>query len=138
MPEFALRTKLEPPFGNHHLQTLGKNKKTHKHNFHGIVPKLSRDCPGPGTIPEISWEFCLCVSLFPQGKGKRINNLTPTHFQDNPAKLSMFIGFFLRLKLDYYKARFARSRFLISSGSHARAKCMCVSLEIDSMETFPG
>ena len=23
MPEFALRTKLEPPFGNHRSQTLG-------------------------------------------------------------------------------------------------------------------
>ena len=23
MPEFVLRTKLEPPFGNHYLQTLG-------------------------------------------------------------------------------------------------------------------
>ena len=32
---------------------------------------------------------------FPPGKGKHINNLTPTHFRDNPAKLFMFIGFFL-------------------------------------------
>ena len=75
------------------------NKKTHKQNFHGIagtVPGLSRP------FPEISWEFCLCVSLFlfmcfpfSQEKGKHINNLTPTHFRDNPAKLFMFIGFFL-------------------------------------------
>ena len=64
------------------------NKETHKQNFPGLsrdypgtVPGLSRDCP------EISWEFCLCVSLFPQEKGKHINNLTPTHFRDNPAKL---------------------------------------------------
>ena len=60
---------------------------------------LSRDYPGtvPGLcrpFPEISWEFCLCVSLFRQEKGKHINNLTPTHFRDNPAKLFMFIGFF--------------------------------------------
>ena len=49
---------------------------------------LSWDYPGtvPGLswpFPEISCEFCLCV---PE-KGKHINNLTPTHFQDDPAKL---------------------------------------------------
>ena len=71
------------------------NKQTHKQRFHGIVPGLYRDCPGTlPAFPEISWEFCLCVSLFPQEKGKHINNLTPTHFRDNPAKLFMFIGFF--------------------------------------------
>ena len=32
---------------------------------------------------------------FSQEKGKHINNLTHTHFRDNPAKLFMFIGFFL-------------------------------------------
>ena len=62
-------------------------------------PGLSRDYPGtvPGLsrpFPEISWELCLCVSLFSQEKGKHINNLTLTHFRDNPAKLFMFIGFF--------------------------------------------
>ena len=36
----------------------------------------------------------MCFSLFPPEKGKHINNLTPTHFRDNPAKLFMFIGFF--------------------------------------------
>ena len=60
---------------------------------------LSRDYPGtvPGLsrpFPEISWEFRLCVSLFPRKKGKHINNLTPTHFRDNPAKLFMLIDFF--------------------------------------------
>ena len=55
--------------------------------------KCSRDYFGtvPGTLPasfpEISWAFCLCVSLSPQQKGKHINNLTTTHFRDNPAKL---------------------------------------------------
>ena len=68
------------------------NKKTHKQNFHGTVPGLSRP------LPEISWEFCLCVSLFPGEKGKHINNLTPTQFRDNPAKLLMFIGFFSPLR----------------------------------------
>ena len=57
-------------------------------DYPGIVPGLSRP------FPEISWEFCLCVSLFPQEKEKHINNLTPIHFRDNPAKLFMFIGFF--------------------------------------------
>ena len=35
------------------------NRKTHKQNLHRIVPGLSRP------FPQISWEFCLCVSLFP-------------------------------------------------------------------------
>ena len=35
----------------------------------------------------------MCFPLFPKEKGKHINNLTPTHFRDNPAKLFMFIGF---------------------------------------------
>ena len=38
------------------------NKKPHKQDFHGIVPGLSRH------FLEISWEFCLCVSLFPTRK----------------------------------------------------------------------
>ena len=64
---------------------------------------LSRDYPGtvPGLsrpFPEISWEFCLCVSLFLQEKWKHINNLTPTHFRDNPARLFMCIGLFLLRK----------------------------------------
>ena len=68
------------------------NRKTHSQNFTG----LSRDYPGtaPGLsrpFPQISWEFCLCVSLFPQEKGKHINNLTSTHFRDNPAKLFILV-----------------------------------------------
>ena len=47
------------------------NKKTHKQNFHGIIPGLSRP------FPEISWDFCLCVSHFSQEKRKHVNNLTP-------------------------------------------------------------
>ena len=83
-----------PPFPLSLLLNRGGKKPINK-NFTG----LSRDYPGtvPGLswpFPEISWEFCLCVSLFPQEKGKHINNLTPTHFRDNPAKLFMFIGFF--------------------------------------------
>ena len=67
------------------------NKKTHKQNFHGIVPGLSRGLSRP--FPEISWEFCLCVSLLPQERGKHINNLTPTHFRDNPAKCLCLLVF---------------------------------------------
>ena len=67
---------------------INKNFKGLSRDYPGTVPGLSRP------FPEISWEFCLCVSLFPQEKGKHINNLTPTHFQDNSAKLFMLIGFF--------------------------------------------
>ena len=75
-----------------------KNQQTRKHK-NKILTGLSRDYPGtvPGIsrpFPEISWEFCLCVSLSSPEKGIHINNLTPTHFRDNPAKLFMFIGFF--------------------------------------------
>ena len=45
MPESALQTKLEPPFGNHRLHTLGFSmqgsgkEKTHQHKqICGIVP----------------------------------------------------------------------------------------------------
>ena len=77
------------------------NKETQKQNCPGIIPGLSRP------LPEISWEFCLCVSLFPQEKGKHINTLTPTHFRDNPAKLFMFIGFFApRTKQEHKKKSF--------------------------------
>ena len=74
-----------------------KNQSTRKH-MNKIFTGLSRDYPGtvPGPsrpFPEISWELGLCVSLFPQEKGKHINNLTPIHFRDNPAKLFMFFGF---------------------------------------------
>ena len=51
----------------------GKNQQTRKH-INKIFTGLSQDYPGtvPGQsrpFPEISWEFCLCVSLFPQEKG---------------------------------------------------------------------
>ena len=35
MPEFALRTKLERPFGNHRLQTLGLTKQPPKRSSKG-------------------------------------------------------------------------------------------------------
>ena len=81
-----------------HHTVLRAEKNQCKH-INIIFTGLSRDYPGtvPGLsrpFPEISWEFCLCVSLFAQENGKHINNLTPTHFQDNRAKLFMFIGFF--------------------------------------------
>ena len=67
------------------------NDKTHEQKFPGIVrdylgtvPRLSRH------FPEISWEICLCVSLFPQEKATH-----PTHFRDNPEKLCMYSMFIL-------------------------------------------
>ena len=42
------------------------NKKTHKHNLHGIIPGLSRD--SPGLFLRFPGSNCLCVSLFPLGK----------------------------------------------------------------------
>ena len=63
-------------------------KKTHKQNFHGIVQGLSRP------FPEISWEFCLCVSLLPQEKGEHINNLTPTPFPGQSREFVYVYWFF--------------------------------------------
>ena len=68
------------------------NKETHKQNFHRIVPGLSRDCPG--LFLRFPGNFIYVFPFFPKEKGKHINNLTPTHFRDNPAKLFMFIVFF--------------------------------------------
>ena len=46
------------------------SKKTHKQNFHGIVP----DYPGiVRHFPEISWEICLCVSFFSPTKRQHMN-----------------------------------------------------------------
>ena len=77
------------------------NKKTHRQifprDYPGTIPGLSRP------FPAISWEFCLCVSLFPQEKGKHINKLTPTHFRDNPAKLFMFTIQIFGLQLNSWK-----------------------------------
>ena len=36
----------------------------------------------------------MCFPFSQEISGKHINNLTPTHFRDNPARLFMFIGFF--------------------------------------------
>ena len=49
---------------------------------------------------------------FSSGKGEHINNLTPTHFRDNPTKLFMFIVFFLPR---IFCGEFWRSRLKFSS-----------------------
>ena len=61
------------------LTTLSPmNTKTHKQNFHGIVPALSRDCPG--TIPAFSSDFLgILFMCFPFSPGKR-----ETHKQFDP------------------------------------------------------
>ena len=54
------------------------NKQTHKQNFHGTVPGLSRDCPG--TLPAFSWDFLgILFMCFPFSWGKR-----ETHKQFDP------------------------------------------------------
>ena len=62
------------------------NKKTHKQNFHGTVPGLSRH------FPEISWEFCLCVSCFPKENDKHINKFDPHPF---PGQSRKFVYIYL-------------------------------------------
>ena len=61
------RSEKRPPIGP------GKNQQTRKH-INKIFTGLPQDYPGTVAgqsrpFPEISWEFCLCVSLFPQEKG---------------------------------------------------------------------
>ena len=43
------------------------NRKTHKQNFHGIVPGLSRDCPG--LFPRLPGNFVYVFPFFPRKKG---------------------------------------------------------------------
>ena len=53
-------------------------QETHKQNFHGIVPGLSRDCPG--TLPAFSLDFLgILFMCFPFSPGKR-----ETHKQFDP------------------------------------------------------
>ena len=74
-----------------------KNNKQETHNI--ICTGLSRDYPGTVSglsqhFPEISWEFCLCVSCFPPRKRQCINKFDPHRFRDSPEKLFMFSGCF--------------------------------------------
>ena len=59
----------------------------------GIIPGLSRDCPRP--FPEISWEFCLCVSLFFPGKrGKTHKQFDPHPFPGQSREVVYVYWFF--------------------------------------------
>ena len=74
------------------------NKQTHKQNFHGTVPGLSRP------FPEISWEFCLCVSLFPHEKGKTHKQFDPHPFPGQSREVAYVYCFFLPRDLPVHES----------------------------------
>ena len=65
------------------------NKKHINRHFTGTIP----DCPG--TVPafwgEISWEFCLCVSLFVHNKGQHTNKFDPHPFPGQSREVVLYL-----------------------------------------------
>ena len=81
------------------------NKQTHKQNFHGIVPGLSRDCPG--TLPAFSWDFLGILFMcfpFSSGKGETHKQFDPHPFPGQSREVVLlFIGFFLPREFSFLK-----------------------------------
>ena len=74
--------------------------RVRKKHINKILTGLSRDYPGtvPGLsrpFPEISWEFCLCVSLSPGEKGETQKQFDPHPFPGQSREVVYVYWFFL-------------------------------------------
>ena len=82
------------------LKNIAGKKPINNKHINKIFTGLSRDYPGtdPGRsrpFPEISWEFCLCVSLFPHEKRETHEQFDPHPFPGQSREVVyVFTGFF--------------------------------------------